>query len=215
MKNINSWDVTLCSPLKVNRRFGRIYRLHLQGRRMCRVRYTAWKQVESRAVRIPSPTAFWTFYYFASLVCKVDELHSDYAQWVPIHLHTPEIAACIPMWELFCFRVLGTVIIFIQHNWLRHATNQKVVGSIPDVTVKLPNPSSRTMDLWSTQPLREMCTRNILGGKGRLELKYDNLTAIFEPIFYKIWEPRRVTTLWASPVWYKNIFTFLFQLWRW
>jgi hypothetical protein len=62
------------------------------------------------------------------------------------------------------------------------------VGSIPDVTglLKLPNPSSRNMELWSTQLLREMCTRNIPGGKGRLERKYDNLTAIFEPIFYKI-----------------------------
>jgi hypothetical protein len=25
------WDITPCSPLKVNRRFGGTYRLHLQG----------------------------------------------------------------------------------------------------------------------------------------------------------------------------------------
>jgi hypothetical protein len=32
------WDITPCTPLKVNRRFGRIYRLHLQGRKMSRAR---------------------------------------------------------------------------------------------------------------------------------------------------------------------------------
>jgi hypothetical protein len=46
-----------------------------------------------------------------------------------------------------------------------------------------PNPSSRTMALGSTQPLTEMSTRNIPGGKERQVLrKADNLTAICEPI---------------------------------
>jgi hypothetical protein len=31
-----------------------------------------------------------------------------------------------------------------------------------------------------------------------LEPKTDNLTAMCEPIVYKIWQPRRLTTLWAS-----------------
>jgi hypothetical protein len=34
------------------------------------------------------------------------------------------------------------------------------------------------MALWSTQPLTEMSTRNLLGGKGRPVLKVDNLTVI-------------------------------------
>jgi hypothetical protein len=38
------WDITLCSPLKVNRRFGGTYRLHLQGRGISRAR----NQRESR-----------------------------------------------------------------------------------------------------------------------------------------------------------------------
>jgi hypothetical protein len=46
----------------------------------------------------------------------------------------------------------------------------------------LPNPSSRTMALRSTQPLTEMSTRNLPGGKGRPERKADNFTAICEPI---------------------------------
>jgi hypothetical protein len=44
------------------------------------------------------------------------------------------------------------------------------VGSIPDEAIgffSLPNPSSRTMTLGSTQPLTEMGTRYLPGGKGR------------------------------------------------
>jgi hypothetical protein len=45
-----------------------------------------------------------------------------------------------------------------------------------------PNTSSRTMALGSTQPLTEMSTRNLPGGKGRPAREADNLTAICEPI---------------------------------
>jgi hypothetical protein len=38
------------------------------------------------------------------------------------------------------------------------------------------------MALESTQPLTEMSTRNLPGGKGRPARKADNLTAIYEPI---------------------------------
>jgi hypothetical protein len=69
---------------------------------------------------------------------------------------------------------------------LRHyATNRKIAGSITDEVIgffNVPNPSSRTMALGSTQPLTEMGTRNLPGGKGRPARKSDNLTAICEPI---------------------------------
>jgi hypothetical protein len=45
----------------------------------------------------------------------------------------------------------------------------------------LPNLSSRTVALGWTQPLTEMSTRNIPGGKARPARKDDNLTAIYEP----------------------------------
>jgi hypothetical protein len=45
-----------------------------------------------------------------------------------------------------------------------------------------PNPSSRTMTLGSTQPLTEISTRNLPGGKGRQARGADNVTAICEPI---------------------------------
>jgi hypothetical protein len=40
------------------------------------------------------------------------------------------------------------------------------------------------MALGSTQPLTEMSTMNLPGGKGRPVRKADNLTAICEPIVY-------------------------------
>jgi len=50
-------------------------------------------------------------------------------------------------------------------SWLRHcATSQKTVGSIPDGVIGIfhwHNPSSYTMALGSTQPLKKMSTRNI------------------------------------------------------
>jgi hypothetical protein len=45
LKSTIIWDITPCSPLKVNRRFGGTCRLHLQGRIISRARY----QHESRA----------------------------------------------------------------------------------------------------------------------------------------------------------------------
>jgi hypothetical protein len=55
---------------------------------------------------------------------------------------------------------------------------------IPDEVdiFNLPNPSSHIMALGSTQPLTEMSTRNIPGGKERQARKADNLTAVCEPI---------------------------------
>jgi hypothetical protein len=63
------------------------------------------------------------------------------------------------------------------------------------------------MALWSTQPLTEMSTRNIPGGKGRPARKAD-LTEICEPLVYKMWEPQHLTTLWASTACCRDSFTF-------
>jgi hypothetical protein len=69
-----------------------------------------------------------------------------------------------------------------QHSWLGNYTTS--LSSIPDEVIEFfnsHNPSSRTMALGSTQPLTEISTRNLPGGKGRSERKADNLTAICEP----------------------------------
>jgi hypothetical protein len=62
---------------------------------------------------------------------------------------------------------------------------QMITSLIPDEVIGFfswPNPSSRTMALGSTQPLKEMSTRNFPGGKGRPVRKAEDLTAICEPI---------------------------------
>jgi hypothetical protein len=64
------------------------------------------------------------------------------------------------------------------------------------------------MALGSTQLLTEMSTRNLLGGKGLLARKANNLTAIYEPIVQKMWEQRRFITVWASNACYRDRFTF-------
>jgi hypothetical protein len=53
------------------------------------------------------------------------------------------------------------------------------------------------MVLGPTQPLTEMRTGDLPGGEGRPAREADNFTAICEPIVLKIWETRRLTTLWA------------------
>jgi hypothetical protein len=51
------------------------------------------------------------------------------------------------------------------------------------------------MSLGLTLPVTQMRTRNLTGNKTRPVSKADNLTAIYEPIVYKMWDPRRLTTL--------------------
>jgi hypothetical protein len=60
----------------------------------------------------------------------------------------------------------------------------KAWGSILDEVIRFfncPNPSSSSMALRSTQPLTEMSTRDLPGGKGWPARKADNLTTICEP----------------------------------
>jgi hypothetical protein len=77
---------------------------------------------------------------------------------------------------------------------------ERLVSTFPDEVIaffNLPNPSSRTMALESTQPLTEMSIRNLPGSKGRPGRKANSLTDICEPTVYKMWEPRCLKTLWA------------------
>jgi hypothetical protein len=81
-----------------------------------------------------------------------------------------------------------TVTIFrymLQRNWFRHyATSRKFALSNPDKDIDFfslfPNSSSRNMALEFTQPVTEMSTRNLPGGKGGAlpARKADNFTVI-------------------------------------
>jgi hypothetical protein len=64
------------------------------------------------------------------------------------------------------------------------------------------------MALGSTQPVTEMSTKNILGGKGQPARRADNPAVFYEPIIYEMWEPEHLTTLWASTACYRDTLTF-------
>jgi hypothetical protein len=63
------------------------------------------------------------------------------------------------------------------------------------------------MALGLTQPVTEMSTRNLPGGKWQPTLKPDNLTANCEPIVYKMCETQSLETLWTSMAYYRDGFT--------
>jgi hypothetical protein len=67
------------------------------------------------------------------------------------------------------------------------------------------------MVLGSTQPLTEASTRNLPGGKVRPARTADKLTALWEPIFEKTWEPPRLKALWVSTACYRDSFTCTFD----
>jgi hypothetical protein len=79
------------------------------------------------------------------------------------------------MWYIFLLyftcRLLYLVYsLFPQRENKLEKRSRKVAGSIPDKVTgffNLPNLSNRNMVLGSTQPLTEMSTRNLPGGKGR------------------------------------------------
>jgi hypothetical protein len=74
-----------------------------------------------------------------------------------------------------CMIYAAHVCVFVCIICVTHyATSRKVAGSFPDEVIEFfnrPNSSSRTTALGSTQPLTEMNTKNLPGGKGRLARK--------------------------------------------
>jgi hypothetical protein len=68
--------------------------------------------------------------------------------------------------------------------------------------------TNRNVSLGFTQPLTEMNSKILPQGKRKSARKAHNLTAICESIVYKMWEPRRLTTLWVSTVDYRDSITF-------
>jgi hypothetical protein len=87
------------------------------------------------------------------------------------------------------------------------------MGSIPDEVVgcfNWLNPTSHSVALELTQPLSAMSIRNLPGGKGQPAHKVDKLTAIFDPIVYKMGDSRRHTTSWTFTACYRDSFTYLY-----
>jgi hypothetical protein len=85
-------------------------------------------------------------------------------------------------WEYKLWGARGSTV-----GWSTMLQTERSPVRVPDEVdfFNLPNPSSRTMALKSTQPLTEMSIRNLPGGKKRPARRADNLTAICEPIVYR------------------------------
>jgi hypothetical protein len=104
----------------------------------------------------------------------IQDLNTDYCRYIRHR--------SIHKYQLYCEKAAVYHNLFCKNSWLWHyAKSQKVAGSIPDEVTGFfnwPNPSSCSMALGSTQPLTEMSTRNLPGGKGWPAPEADNLTAI-------------------------------------
>jgi hypothetical protein len=83
---------------------------------------------------------------------------------------------------------------------LRHyASNQKVAGSIPDEIVgfsqfTLSFQQNSGPGVYSVSNRNEYQQSSL--GEARPARKTDTLTAIGDPIVYKMWEPRHLTVYW-------------------
>jgi hypothetical protein len=91
-------------------------------------------------------------------------------------------------------------------------TCRKVAGSIPDDVIRffqfieLFQPHySPGVDSASNRNEYQECSWE---DKERPESKADNLTVICEPIIYKMWAPRRLTTRWVFMAFYRKRFLF-------
>jgi hypothetical protein len=73
MKSIIFWDITPCSPLKVGRRFGGTYRLHLRGRRVSRSRYQREIKGQAEANVCVVHESEWTRFPVACTEISMDQ----------------------------------------------------------------------------------------------------------------------------------------------
>jgi hypothetical protein len=121
------------------------------------------------------------------------------------------------LWEIWFLKVFMKYVIWARGSvvgWGHYATSRKVAGPNPhEITgfLKWPNPSSRSIALGSTQPLKEISTRIYLGVQGGRRVRpTTSLPSVSR--LPRICELRRLTTLWTSTAYYRDNFTFYFSL---
>jgi hypothetical protein len=94
-----------CSPLKFNRRFGRIYRLHLQGRRIS----TAWKRFRARLILRPWR---WRRYVLPKRLLTLNGRHGVISQKI-----APFRTFLVPTARALILRILLTAFDAVIPNW--------------------------------------------------------------------------------------------------
>jgi hypothetical protein len=98
---VASWDITPCSPLKVNTCFGARSRLHLQGRRISRAR----NQRESMWQAEPAFTLVSCSDYSSTL--KMEAIYSsetlvDFQRTTRRYIREDSLLQCLYVFTLFC-----------------------------------------------------------------------------------------------------------------
>ena len=100
-------------------------------------------------------------------------------------------------------------------QWLRRcATSRTVPGSIPGGVTGFfsdISPSDRSIALGLTQPLVNMSTRNIPGGKGDRCVRLTTSPPLRAEC-HEIWEPKPPGTLWVTPGLLRDSFTYISQV---
>jgi hypothetical protein len=166
------------------------------------VRWYSGSAIPDRASSYPKLTAF---IFLAvqrqrqrqSMGCKAScSLHCRFVSHslpfqILLHLHTVKSASSFPSlnqksYFTFCLQISANSLLCLgaRGNAVGWGTRLQAGRSRVQVPMRsldifnLPNPSSQTTALGSTQPLTEMSTRNILGGKGRPARKADNLPIV-------------------------------------
>jgi hypothetical protein len=84
--------------------------------------------------------------------------------------------------KLMVFAECGPRGSVVVSSTMLQAARSRVRFPMSLIFFNLPNPSSHTMALGSTQSLTEMSARNLPGGKKRPARRADNLAANYEPI---------------------------------
>jgi hypothetical protein len=100
------------------------------------------------------------------LIHELNELRSEFASKLTNEKQTALTWRAV--WRGKQHSLLARSKDVVRFSTVRSRTSRKVAGSIPDEVNRLfnwPNPSSPTMALGSTQPLTEMSTKNISGGR--------------------------------------------------
>jgi hypothetical protein len=128
MKSIIFWDMTLCSPLSVNRRFGGTYRLHLQ---VWRVSQATIRQVVGGKLLAACLLAgfCWTYFFDPEdgghiFLRNVGWHSTDYTasysrRWYSSsHLNGSDGAACLLHPKTWLGEALGDQFELLPRHWL-------------------------------------------------------------------------------------------------
>jgi hypothetical protein len=165
-------------------------------------------ELNVEALRLPIPVSYSrrSHFEYRPILSNLLETHFDFSQkWILFKIFH---------YSFFVWNLPFIVLLSTRGSVFGWGTMPQVGRSpfrIPDEVdfFNLPNISTRTMALGSTQPLTELNTRHILEGKKRPARRADNLAAICEP---NVWEASNSRNRKDLSSLYRDTFTVFFTL---